>query len=95
MIEAAALAKPVCFGRFTSNFAEVVDLLLREKTAVEVGDGEELMRTVESWLRDPEGAAAMGRRAREVIKLQRGSTERYVVKLMELIRGRGVSGEAN
>ncbi len=95
MIEAAALGKPVCFGPFTSNFAEVVDLLLAEKTAVEVGNGEDLMLTVESWLREPVAAAAMGRRAQEVIKLQRGSTERYVVKLLELIHGRAISGGAN
>jgi 3-deoxy-D-manno-octulosonic-acid transferase len=86
MIEVAAMGKPCCFGPYTSNFAEVVELLLSEGTAVEVRDAGELLRTVEGWLKDPAGAIAMGRRAREVIDRQRGSTERYVRKLMEVVR---------
>jgi 3-deoxy-D-manno-octulosonic-acid transferase len=89
MIEVAALAKPCCFGPFTSNFAEVVERLLAEKTAVEVPDAAALTRTVEDWLRDPAAARDTGRRAQEVILRQRGSTDLYVAKMLEVInRGR-------
>ncbi len=89
MIEVAALAKPCCFGPHTANFSEVVVLLVGERCAVEVADGNALTETIGGWLKDPDAAGAMGRRAREVIELQRGSTERYVVKLAELLRGKG------
>lgn len=85
MIEVAALAKPVCFGPFTSNFAEVVSLLLAERTAIQVENTHELIATLSAWLNDPRAAAAMGQHAQEVIQNQRGSTERYVRKLLGLI----------
>lgn len=88
MIEVAALAKPCCFGPHTSNFAEVVELLVRERTAVTVQDAAGLASVVEGWLQDPEGARGMGQRAQEVILRQRGSTDRYVERLLRLLERR-------
>jgi 3-deoxy-D-manno-octulosonic-acid transferase len=86
MIEAAALAKPCCFGPYTSNFAEVVELLLQENAAVLTPDEPTLTRTLANWMANPEEAAAMGRHARQIIQQQRGSTDRYVQKLMQLLK---------
>jgi 3-deoxy-D-manno-octulosonic-acid transferase len=85
MIEAAALAKPCCFGPYTSNFAEVVELLVKENAAVVVQNGGDLTRTLNDWLSAPHAAAAMGRHARRIIEQQRGSTDRYVQKLLSLL----------
>ena len=89
MIEVAALGKPSCFGPFTANFAEVVEMLVRQNGAARVNDAAELTRVVGGWLADPEAAATMGRRAQELIRLQQDAhaTERYVERIQELLRG--------
>ncbi|HUO10477.1 MAG TPA: glycosyltransferase N-terminal domain-containing protein [Phycisphaerae bacterium] len=89
MIEAAALAKPTCFGPFTANFAEVVELLLNEKTAIEVMDGEELKSVVDGWLKSPDSARQMGQKARHIIRAQCGSTDLYVRRLLDLLSPSG------
>jgi 3-deoxy-D-manno-octulosonic-acid transferase len=85
MIEAAALAKPCCFGPYTSNFAEVVELLIKEKAAIVVHNGTDLSRTLADWLATPADAQSMGKHARRIIEQQRGSTDRYVQKLLTLL----------
>ena len=91
MIEVAALGKPCCFGPYTANFAEVVEMLLRQGGAVRVNGAAELTRVAGQWLAEPEGALAMGRRARELIQIQQEAraTERYVERLGAMLRGKG------
>ena len=84
MIEVAALAKPCCFGPYTSNFTEVVELLLNEKTAIEIKTAADLTRAVESWLTDPATARATGLRAQQLIRQQQGSLTRYLSRLQSL-----------
>ena len=92
MIEVAALGKPCCFGPFTANFAEAVELLLREGAAVEVQDAGALGRCLAGWLKDPAGARQMGLKSQGLIKAQQGSTDRYVQYLLALAhRRKGVS----
>ena len=91
MIEAAALAKPTCFGPYTANFAEVVELLLNEKAALEVKDGPELTNVIAEWLASPELARKMGEKSREVLRAQCGSTDLYVHRLLELLSPSGSS----
>jgi len=85
MIEVAALGKPCCFGIYTANFAEVVELLAKEEAAVVVKEPEDLTATVRGWLSRPEAAMEMGRKGREVIRAQRGGTERYARKLLGML----------
>jgi len=97
MIEVAALGKPCCFGPYTSNFAEVVELLTgggRGEVAKEVADAEELTDVMRGWLGDPARALAEGRQAQELIRRQQAAqaTDRYVARLLELVRGRTVPG---
>ena len=77
MIEAAALSKPCCFGPYTFNFEQVVELLLAADAAALVHDTAELTRQVERWLADPDAAAALGRRAAAALIAQRGATRHY------------------
>jgi 3-deoxy-D-manno-octulosonic-acid transferase len=85
MIEVAALGKACCFGPYTANFAEVVELLVRENAAVKVTDGQKLRETLAGWLADPAIARKMGRLAREAITAQRGSTDQYAERLLGLL----------
>jgi 3-deoxy-D-manno-octulosonic-acid transferase len=88
MIEVAALGKACCFGPHTFNFAEAVELLLAADAAVVVRDGAELQAVIRRWLGDPEEARRRGAAARAVIAAQRGSTQRYVQRLHELLAAR-------
>ncbi len=85
MIEVAAMAKPCCFGPHTHNFAEAVELLLSNNAAVMVPDAAALTTLLGHWLEHPTDAAAMGQRAQDTIQQQRGSTDLYVGKLLELL----------
>jgi 3-deoxy-D-manno-octulosonic-acid transferase len=78
MIEVAALARPMCFGPYTQNFADVAETLLTAKAAVRVGDRADLARVVREFLRDRDAALEMGRRAQDVVRKNRGATQRTV-----------------
>jgi len=91
MIEVAALGKPCCFGPYTANFAEVVELLVEEKAATIVNNSGELTRVLEEWLANPTAAAETGRRARGIIAAKRGSTDAYVKEILRVI-GMGMGG---
>lgn len=84
MIEVAALGKPCCFGPYTANFAEVVEMLVSGGGAMEVSDAAGLTLVVADWLANAGGARAMGRNAQELIRGQQGSTDRYVEKLLQI-----------
>jgi 3-deoxy-D-manno-octulosonic-acid transferase len=88
MIEAAALGKPTCFGPYTHNFAEVVELLVQGGGAAVVSDAAALQETWEKWLRDPEDARRTGELGKQLIERQKGSTDRYVERLLALLYDR-------
>jgi len=85
MIEVAALAKPCCFGPHTQNFTEAVELLLKENAAIQLPNAAALTPALESWLANPAAARDLGQRARAVIAAQRGSTDRYVARLLTFL----------
>jgi len=78
MIEVAALARPMCFGPHTQNFSDVAEALLAAKAAVQLGDQGDLVRVVGESLRDRDAALDMGRRAQDVVRQNRGATQRTV-----------------
>jgi 3-deoxy-D-manno-octulosonic-acid transferase len=83
MIEPAALGTPVILGPWTANFTEVMNALRRGEGVKEVASGEELGRAVEGFICDPESGRAMGRRAQEVVRSNKGSTGRHVQVILE------------
>ena len=82
MMEPAGLGKPVIFGPHVFNFKEEVDLLLRNDAAKMVETEDELYKTIEFFIENPETAKEMGRKAQKVINEERGATE----KNMKIIR---------
>jgi hypothetical protein len=82
MIEVAGLGRPACFGPHTNNFAEAVELLLGVGGAAVIHNARELTAVLRAWLSNPAAARAMGERARDAIRKQQGSTDRYVHALL-------------
>jgi 3-deoxy-D-manno-octulosonic-acid transferase len=87
MIEPAALAKPTVVGPWTHNFAEAM-IRFREAEAVKVVDSDQsLQAALAALLADPAAAAAMGGRAREVVRQEQGATARHVELVLKHLPG--------
>lgn len=85
MIEPAAYGAAVSFGPNTWNFRDIVAAMLAHEAAEVVHDGDELTAFVRRALEDPHWAAALGQRARELVKSQLGATRRTVERLATLV----------
>ena len=85
MIEAAALAKPCCFGPYTFNFFDTVALLTAGGAGVTVKNAQDMQRLLEKWLEHPDEAYAVGRRARACLESQRGSSGLYAHRILKNI----------
>jgi 3-deoxy-D-manno-octulosonic-acid transferase len=85
MIEPAAYGVPISFGPNTQNFRDVVALLQAHDAAVVVRDADELTDFVSRSLDNPQAAAAMGQRARNLVLSQQGAAARTVERLTALV----------
>lgn len=83
MMEPAGLGKPVIFGPHTFNFKEEAELLLKNNAAKMVETEDELFKTVEFFIKNPDVAKEIGLNAQKVVNEKRGATKRS----MEVIRG--------
>jgi 3-deoxy-D-manno-octulosonic-acid transferase len=86
MIEPAALARPVIVGPYTHNFADAMARLRQADAVKVVHDAAELQRAVEDVLASPEQAAAMGRRAQDVVRREQGATARNAEVILAHLR---------
>jgi len=83
MIEPAALAKPVVVGPFTGNFAEVMNRFRGADGIREVSTPKELGGQIDQWLKEPESAKALGKRAQDVVRRERGATGRHIELILK------------
>jgi 3-deoxy-D-manno-octulosonic-acid transferase len=93
VLEAAQFGTPILVGPYTENFRDIVDVF-RDADALRVVTPQSLTATVLQLLEDPDERAALGRRAFEVMRSQRGATERTVNALLELLAEQGALGRA-
>ncbi len=85
MMEPAGQGKPVIFGPHTFNFTEEADLLLKNDAAKVVKTEEELFKTVELFISNPDAAKEMGLKAQKVVNEKRGATDRNIEIIRDLI----------
>ena len=78
MMEPGGLGKPVIFGPHTFNFKEETDLMLKNNAAKMVESEDELFRTIESFIKNPDVAKEMGLKAQKVVKEKRGATGKNI-----------------
>ena len=84
MLEPAALGVPVISGEYLFNFAEVSRLLEQAGALIKVKNADELAQSVVSLFQDNDRRTKMGEMAKSVVAKNRGSTEK-IVKLIEEI----------
>ncbi|MEC8591678.1 MAG: 3-deoxy-D-manno-octulosonic acid transferase [Planctomycetota bacterium] len=85
MIEPAAYGAAVCFGPNTRNFRDVVQRLLERGAAQVVESENDLFQFVSQSIQSPEGAAEMGQRAQELVRMQQGATDRTLRGMEQLL----------
>jgi 3-deoxy-D-manno-octulosonic-acid transferase len=95
MIEPAALGKPVIVGPYTANFSEAMNKFRAADAVMEVVDEPTLVQTVSVLLYSPDQAAAMARRAQQVVVKEQGATLRHAEVIVGLLgkRARGMRAE--
>ena len=81
MLEAAAASKPILFGPSVFNFEQIAQLLLEKDAAIQVGDADDLMKTICGLLLDDTKRQKLGENAKNSFEKNRGAIDR----LMKLI----------
>jgi len=81
MLEAAAAAKPILFGPSVFNFEKIAQLFLEKDAAIQVGDADDLMKTISALLLDDTKRQKLGENAKNSFEKNRGAVDR----LMKLI----------
>jgi len=85
MIEPAAYGVSVCFGPNTSNFRDIVEMLLANSAAQVVHNQTEFEQFVLAAIHDGTKANEMGQRAKQFVVEQQGATTRSVDILFSLL----------
>ena len=88
-IEPACHGKPILFGPDMRDFPDVSRWLVEAGGAIQVSDEDDLFNRCRELLSVPALARAMGEKARRVVEENRGSTERIVRDILEIVRGDG------
>ena len=85
IIEPAIFSKPIIFGPFMSNFADIADLFLNDNAAIKINSPEEFYFKVKELLQDSNRSKELGRRAISVVEKNKGATKRALTYLNERI----------
>jgi 3-deoxy-D-manno-octulosonic-acid transferase len=89
-LEPAQFGVPVVMGEHYANFRSIVEAM-RSQEAIAIASSDRFAEAVASLLRDPEAAAQMGERGRQVFEQQAGATQRTVAALREILSRKGTA----
>lgn len=85
ILEPAYFSKPVLFGKFMSNFIDIRDKFLEKEAGLQVDEGN-LYEYMKRLIEDEELRLRIGRRAKEVVEENRGSLEKTLKLIEEIIK---------
>jgi 3-deoxy-D-manno-octulosonic-acid transferase len=85
ILEPAWLEKPIIFGPYMFNFRDIAELFLTNQAAILVRDREELRSKIKTLLTDPTKSQQMGKRAKELILKNSGSTKKNLELISKFI----------
>jgi len=86
MLEAAATSKPILFGPSVFNFEQIAQLFVEKEAAIQVGDADDLMKTISNLLLDDTEREKLGRNAKNLFEKNRGAVGRLMKLIMPNIR---------
>lgn len=84
-LEAASLGKPIVFGPFMHNFADIAQQLTAHQAARQLESPAELAKTFQALLTDRADTLAMGARARALTERSQGAVQRTLDALQPLL----------
>ena len=73
ILEPAVFGKPIVFGPYMQNFAEIARAFLENDAAIQVRSGRELEHALLALLNDPVRRARLGAAARALVEANRGA----------------------
>jgi len=86
MLEAAATSKPILFGPSVFNFEQIAQLLVEKDAAIQVGDADDLMKTISNLLLDDTEREKLGGNAKNLFEKNRGAVNRLMKLIIPNIR---------
>jgi len=85
ILEPAVFGKPIVFGPYMHNFAEIARTFLDNDAAVQVRTGRELDTVLLELLGDPVRRARLGAAARALVEANRGARTKTLSALAQLL----------
>jgi 3-deoxy-D-manno-octulosonic-acid transferase len=85
ILEPALFGKPIIFGPYMQNFAEIAEAFLANGAAVQVHGERELVDAVVGLMNDPVRRAKLGAAARALIDANRGAKDRTLAIMASLL----------
>jgi len=92
ILEPAVHEKPIVFGPYMQNFAEIAATFVRSQAAVQVRDAHELADVLVRLAGDPVERARLGAAARALVEANRGATPRTLEAIAQLLPPHGSRG---
>ncbi len=89
ILEPAMFGKPIVFGPHMQNFAEIADVFLTNRAALQVGSTRELEQIVVDLLGDPVRRASLGAAAHALLAANRGAKARTLSVITDLLPPNG------
>jgi 3-deoxy-D-manno-octulosonic-acid transferase len=85
ILEPAVFGKPIVFGPYMENFAEIAEAFLSNDAAVQVRSDRELASAVVGLMGDPVRRARLGAAARALVDANRGAREKTLAVVAALL----------
>jgi 3-deoxy-D-manno-octulosonic-acid transferase len=92
ILEPAVFGKPIVFGPYMQNFAEIAKAFLDNAAAVQVRNGRELETALRELLGDPVRRASLGAAARALVEANRGARTKTLSTIAQLLPPEGAAG---
>jgi 3-deoxy-D-manno-octulosonic-acid transferase len=85
ILEPAVFGKPIVFGPYMQNFAEIAQTFLDNAAAIQVRTGRELEPALLDLLGDPVKRARLGAAARALVEANRGARTKSLAAIAQLL----------
>ena len=85
ILEPAVFGKPIVFGPYMQNFAEIARTFLDNGAAIQIRNGRELEPALVELLRDPVHRAKLGAAARALVEANRGARVKTLAAITQVL----------
>ena len=89
ILEPAVFGKPIVFGPYMQNFAEITQTFLDNGAAIQLRSGRELEPVLVELLTDPVRRASLGAAARALVEANRGARAKSLAAIAQLMPSDG------